>query len=131
MKLSKRNLPIICAAGKRKLQSTINPCPCSPKSRKIKKYQDKVAQQADFEELLLVCSANGSQKKKYGYLQSIVCKYQKRGFNVERHHLEYRLELRAAGITRHNNVILPVMNVDDNNETVVSDLTEVTSPRHK
>jgi hypothetical protein len=123
MKLSNRHLPITRAAGKQKLQSTVVPCVSSPKSRKIKKDQDRVAQDAAFKELLLVRSSNGGQKK-YGDIKAIVSKYQNRGFNVKRHHLEYRLELRVLGKKCHEKINLPTINVDNNNETVVSDLTD-------
>jgi hypothetical protein len=83
MKLSQRHLPITRASGRITLQPTVAYCPISPTSKRIKKDQDKVAQDAAFTELLTIRSANGG-KKKYGDLQMIVTKYKNRGFNVER-----------------------------------------------
>jgi hypothetical protein len=82
-------------SAQRILQSTAAPV-LSPKFRSIKKAQESVAQEAALDELILMKSSNGG-KKKYGDIITIVTKYKERGFNVERHHIEYRLELRNKG----------------------------------
>jgi hypothetical protein len=102
------------------LQSTVHVL--SPKSKRIRKAQESVAQDAAFEELISMRTANGGRNL-YGDFQSIVTKYKERGFNVQRHHIEYRLKLRKQGkVMNVGKNCLPVININDG--TVVSDLTD-------
>ena len=73
----------------------------SPNSQRIKKAQQRLAQDAAFNELMMMHAANCG-KKRYGDIKSIVEKYQKRGHQVERCHLEYRLELKMKGRVMKN-----------------------------
>jgi hypothetical protein len=118
-----RKLPLTRSARQNLRAIVVAPI-LSPNSKKIKKAQESVAQEAAFDELLLLRSANGGRKL-YGDIKRIVKKYKERGFNVERHHIEYRMELRKQGKSIGNNKPhLPVANINPNNGTVVSDLTE-------
>jgi hypothetical protein len=118
---NRRQLPT--RRSKKKPQSTNVAPPLSPNSRRIKKAQQRLAQDAAFKELLGLISANGG-KKKYGDLQMIVAKYQDRGHFVERCHLEYCWDLYVKGQTMRGSILSPPIDaVLTTNETVVSDLS--------
>jgi hypothetical protein len=96
----------------------------SPTSRRILKAQQRLAQDAAFDELLLIRGLNGG-KKTHGDIKKIVEKYKERGHFVERSHLEYRMELRAKGLSMVS-IAPPPTDTVTLSETVVSDLSEST-----
>jgi hypothetical protein len=100
--------------------------PMSPTSRRILKAQQQLAQDAAFDELLLIRASNGG-KKTHGDIKKIVDKYKERGHFVERCHLEYRMELRAKGLSLSYTQPL-LSDIATVGETIISDLsTSVTS----
>jgi hypothetical protein len=61
----------------------------SPKAKWIRKAQECIAQDADFEELSSSRTSNGGCNL-YEDFQRIVTKYKERGSNVKQHHIEYK-----------------------------------------
>jgi hypothetical protein len=61
----------------------------------------------------------------YGVFQRIVLKCKERGFIVERHHIEYRLKMRKQGkLMKNKTNYVPVVDVDNNNGSIILDLTD-------
>jgi hypothetical protein len=127
-----RRLPFTRGSSRRQSATPVAPEPTPvvcPELKKIKKAQERVAQKAAFDELLVLRSANGG-KNRHGDMQNIVNKYSGMGFLVNRSHIEYLFELqRKAAAAAAAGESAPTEEVTTNlasGETAVSDLTKNT-----
>jgi hypothetical protein len=121
---NRRRLPLSRKTKTPQSTDAVVPPPMSPTSRRILKAQQRLAQDAAFDELMLLRGLNGG-KKTHGDIKKIVEKYQERGHYVERSHLEYRMELRAKGLSMVS-IVPPPTDTVTLSETVVSELSEST-----
>jgi hypothetical protein len=68
----------------------------SPHSKMVKRVQDRSLQLLAFKDLMTVRAASGGETV-HGDIQMIVDKYQSKGHNVERWHLEHQISLDKVG----------------------------------
>jgi hypothetical protein len=124
-----RRLPL-ARTSKRHAPQVTPPTAICPELLKIRKEQEKVAQDAAFQKLMVLKAANGG-KNRHGDIQNIVNKYTEMGFFVTRNHLEYRLELHKKGTVMKAPPKQPapepptteVTTNQNSGETLLSDLT--------
>jgi hypothetical protein len=93
----------------------------SPNSKKIKQSQDLFAQDAAFNELMLLKGANGGTNS-HGDIKLIANINKEREQNIERHQLEYQMELQSKR-QKLDNILPSICTVSLNNVTVISDMT--------
>jgi hypothetical protein len=95
----------------------------SPTTKKLQKYASNMIQLKAFDELMQLRAGNGN-KAVYGDIKSIVERYKSRGYKVERHHLEYRMQMYTKQLVTMNNNP-PITEIYTDVETTISPLTPI------
>jgi hypothetical protein len=99
----------------------------SPRTKKYLRVQELATQKQAFEELLALRVENKGAK--YGDIQEIVDRFQSRGFNVTRNHLEYRQKLHLQGkLMVYEHGPTPMRQIFVDGQTSVSPITNNINP---